>query len=370
MSIVLSVASTSTGPSTATTTAGVVLGKVASDIVQALGEESPILLDYVDRVQKEILRQETHPFLLSSPKRFVTQMGIAGYWFGATGSAPTGLYDTGLNITDFRSIKEDEVIDRTNDKLLYRVPQNPPRSDLSFDDGTSVGGRPLMWQANTDVLGSLYLYPVPDNQNTYEPVPPGPICTTAVSGALAARTYYVKQTLVDDAGGESLPCTEAVKIRVPANSVLLVKPPSISPTITASGIQYTNYKVYVSTTEGSETLQSSSVSLSANWQEPGTGLVAGAALPTTSSIEPLGGYVIEFRYYKSRGTVTSTADVLQVPDDYRDVVIAGVNWLAFTYLRNWNEAGSWNAIYRQGLQAITRDKNQTFRYKNYISPGK
>lgn len=103
----------------------------------------------------------------------------------------------------------------------------------------------------------------------------GPVLASTASGALASATYYVRLTYVT-AAGESLPGPEA-SLFVPANSVLQV----ISPTGVPGSV--TGYNVYVSTATGTEAKQNSSpIAIGTNWQEPNSGLVSGAAVPTTS----------------------------------------------------------------------------------------
>ena len=105
--------------------------------------------------------------------------------------------------------------------------------------------------------------------------PAAPTLSSVAAGTLAATTYYVKTTYVN-AAGETLPSAEA-NLAVAADYVLSVaSPPATSG---ASG-----WNVFVSTATGTETLQNSSpIAIGTAWQEPTTGLVAGSALPTTST---------------------------------------------------------------------------------------
>ncbi len=106
--------------------------------------------------------------------------------------------------------------------------------------------------------------------------PPGaPTLSSVAAGTLAATTYYVKITYVN-AAGETLPSAEA-NLAVAADYVLSVASPAA--TSGASG-----WNVFVSTATGTETLQNSSpIAIGTAWQEPTTGLIAGSALPTTST---------------------------------------------------------------------------------------
>jgi hypothetical protein len=358
MSIIISQSVTSSAPFGATTTAQDVVNAVSQDArsqLAASGADANIILDYINRVQKRILRDSRHPFLLSAPKRFVTQNGVVKYWLGSTGSATAGCYDTQLNLTDVGIIKEDEVWDRTQHRKLTFTAQQPLYTSFEYPDAQNRQGNPTQWNHNPLVSPYvLNIFPAPNNQNTYQSIAPAPLLTTAVSGALSARTYYVRITLIDSAGNESAAGPEGI-IYVPANSVLKVNPPDIDPSLLASGIEITNFKVYVGTTTNSETLQSTSTSSA--WTEPDSGLVAGAAYPTTSSIEYLRGNVIEFRYYKQRQTVTTLLDVLQIPDDYFDIVVAGVNAYVMLFLKRPSDAAIWQTQFNDGLRQLTRDKN-------------
>ena len=105
--------------------------------------------------------------------------------------------------------------------------------------------------------------------------PPAPVLSTVVSGANAARTYYVKITYTS-AAGETTASAES-SIVVPANSVMVVTSPA------ASGAA-TGYNVYVGTASGAEQLQGlSPTPLGTNWQEFDSGLDPGNALPTANT---------------------------------------------------------------------------------------
>lgn len=343
-------------PSNATTTCSDICSAVASDVRQLMGAEHPNLIDYTNRVQKKILRNDKHPFLLSTPQRFITQLGVTDYWIGTSGSASSGTYDTGLNLTDFGFLKPDEVWDRTNEHQLGRVARLPNNYGFEYKDASARYGLPRDYANEQITSKTLSIYPAPDNQNTYQPVPLAPLVTTAAGGALSARTYYVRISLVDSAGSESSASLDAI-IRVPASYLLKVRSPQLAISASASGITYASYKVYASTTENSEVLQSTSVTIGTDWTEPTTGLISGVAYPTTNSIEALRGYVIDFRYFKARQTVTSISDTLQIPDDYKDIVIAGVNELAFKWLRKFDDMAIEGQRFKDGIRQITRDKN-------------
>ncbi|MGG6461389.1 baseplate J/gp47 family protein [Solilutibacter silvestris] len=108
------------------------------------------------------------------------------------------------------------------------------------------------------------------------PSPTNGALTASAAGALAAATYYVKSTWVT-ASGETLGSAET-SLAVGANNVLNVAAPS-SPPPGATG-----WNVYVSTSTGTETKQNAStIALGTAWVEPTSGLISGAALPSSNT---------------------------------------------------------------------------------------
>jgi hypothetical protein len=326
--------------------------------LSASGSDATILIDYASRIHTQMLRTSRWPFLLSDPQLFITKMQVTDYWIGATGGNTAGSFDTGLNITDMYAIKDDTVLDRSNNVSLSRVLYQPPNfTTFEYQDGSSRPLRPTNFYHHL-YTGILNLYPAADNQSGFQPTPESPICTTTVSGALAARTYSVRITLVDSTGAESSPSVNSTVIYVPANSVLVVNSPKLPLTGSSRAVSYSNYKVYAALKGNLETLQSTSITTGSTFTEPNGGLVAGAAAPTINNLTPLDGYVIEFRYWRKRVPLTTTNQLLQIPDDYFDVLVAGVNMMGFQYLEVPEQAGSWAEFYKQGLKEMVRDKNQ------------
>jgi hypothetical protein len=82
------------------------------------------------------------------------------------------------------------------------------------------------------------------------------------------------------------------------------------------------------------------------------------------------GYIITFRYYKQRQVVSDPSMVLQIPDIYKDIMVAGVNWLATRYLRLHQEAQMWQMEFNDGIRQMIRDKNLTPRENDYVQPDK
>lgn len=80
-------------------------------------------------------------------------------------------------------------------------------------------------------------------------------------------------------------------------------------------------------------------------------------------------YTIEFRYFFSKPQLTTSSQALLIPDDYKDVVIAGVNALASLYLRvNPQDAQMWKGIYEEGKAGMHRDHNLFPRGQEFIAP--
>lgn len=356
-----------------TTTASAIITGTSQDVRSTLGTtggDQTILLDYVDRIHREILRRSRWQFLLSQPQRFITLKGVTDYWIGATGTNPTTAYDTGLNLSDVRYIADSTVQDLSNNRELNRIYKQPNMLALADESGLLRLDQPREWRHDYTTPFVLQLYPAADNQNDFRPVPPPPVCVTTTGGALAARTYFMTLTLVDSAGNESIASKET-EIYVPANKLVKVLQPNLGYTASAAGQQYNSYKVYANTTSGQECVQNSGTALatSTTWTEATSGLETGTATaPTNNALEPLDGYVIEFRYYQTITAISATSTVLQVPDDYKDVVINGVNWRAFEFLGRQTEAQLWYKLYQEGQIQILRDLNLAPKGADFVHP--
>jgi hypothetical protein len=339
--------------------AQLIVNSVTNDLLFRMGPNHPSLLDYINRIQLDMLKRSRWQWLWSPIQQFITQKGQTDYWIG-TASPPANAVPTGLNLADVQFIKADSVFDRSNGNTLGRVAEQPNFSN--FRDGSSREGIPANWRYDPDTPSVLNLYPAANNQNGYQPVPETPLCATVVGGALPLREYFVQITLVDSQSGESLPSKEAV-IRVPSGSLLVIQPPVPAFPSAATGERYNQWNCYVSSVSGGETKQNTSLLSTANpFTEPSSGLITGSAPPTTATIAQLGGYVIQFRYFRQRPQVTSLGQLLYIPIDYMDVVIAGVNWLGYKYLASSNKSFAqdvmfWGAEYERGKIGIIRDQH-------------
>lgn len=94
------------------------------------------------------------------------------------------------------------------------------------------------------------------------------------------------------------------------------------------------------------------------------------ATPTLLNIYPPSdkAYTIDFRYYKIRVQLTADNQILQIPDDYKDVVCAGVNWLAAKYLDRMEDAQHWFSVYQAGKTQMIKDANLFPRDGEFVRP--
>jgi len=341
------------------------------------GTDQTILVSFVERVQLDMLRTSNWTFLLSAAQQFITQSGVTDYWIGATGTNPAGSVDTGLNITNLKRIDEDSVFDRSNFEQLDKIDFKPEGPGLNYRDNTSRTDLPKAWVEDASAPYLMRVFPAPNNQNGYQPVPESPICTTAVAGALPARIYWVNVTLVDSLNNESTAAPSPTKVFVPANSVLVVKPPVPGIVTSASGVQYNQYNVYaynagtstLSTGYGNLTLQNlSPISTGSSWTEPNTGLtLVGVTAPSTNKMTPLDGYIIEFKYWQQRPVGLTAGTTLLIPDEYKDVITAGTNWIAAQFLNKQSDVQMWGTIYQNGVRTMIRDRNLSPK-RDFIKP--
>ena len=357
-------------------TASQVVNSVSTDLLQRIAPEDPVLLDYINRVQLQLLRVSRWKFLQSAPQRFVTRTDRSDYWIGPVGAGPLDVVDTGLNISNLGPIKTDTVYDRTNYRLLKRTNEQILSQTFTFRDGSSRKGPPRQWRVAPDTPCTFNLYPAPDNQNNFQPQPEAPALSSTIGGALTNRVYFVRTTFVDSLGNESSASDEG-RIFVPANSLLVVQPPQEIPQA-ASGVLYNRFNVYIfnagtnlNVTTGSETLanQSGPLATSAPYTEPSTGfLTGGVAFPTANKVEVMGGYLIEFRYFQAKPQVTALSTPLLIPSDYFDVLVAGTNYFTAQFLKDEGAQGYWQQEFQSGITSMIRDKNLFPRGPEFMNP--
>lgn len=325
------------------------------DSFRASGTTS-VLIPLINDTHQQILRRRRWAFTLSGTQRFITERGQWRYWVGSNNYAPDDAVNTGLNLTDIGYVKNAGVRNKSNYTSLYAVREVPNVSDWSAPDGTPLEGPPEHFLTSREASGLLELYPAADEGEDYEIIPPAPHSTTATGGALSARTYYLRTTFVDAAGGESAPSNTA-RQWVAANKIVTVQSPNAPVGAGSAGIGYTQYRVYAGTTEGSETLQAT-VTLDTDWTEATTGLTTnGAAVPSESTIEPLNGHLIEFCYHKRHANLDEASDTLMIPDEYADIVCAGATAKAAQYMGDMTRAAYWQGIFDEGVVRMLQNDN-------------
>lgn len=355
-----------------------------SSLVGTTGQ--PILIDYTNRIHKQMLRFSRWNFLRSEPQYFLTAKGQSAYWVGPTGDGPGGSVDTGLDLSDVYQFKKDSVCDLSNDRELKWLDSKPIGPNLNNPTGGGRPGLPAVFNQNLNIPNVLFIFPPPNNENNNSPFPQVPIVETATGGALPVRTYLLKVTLVDSLGGESTSTSIGAPLYIPANNLAVVESPAVGyfgiiPDIfTSSGVEYNRYNVYavqavlsngVPQNEGSETLQNTSgpISFGTNWTEPTSGLITtGVAVPTQNTLQPLGAYIIKFEYYKNRLKLTNPDQYLQIPDDYFDVIVNGVTYLAYKIMGKTQEAQMMYQQYKAGMTEMIADKNLFPEGVEFIRP--
>lgn len=361
MAIIVSGASTS---ALDPLTAAEVISRSVSEVQDRFTNGRSQALDYVDQIQRKIVRHRRWDWMLSDEKYFLTRHGRTDYWVGPTGSNTAAQVDTELDLDDIHEVMSGSVLNRTGYTPLHRVEAPPMSEDYQFEDGTYDSQEPRFFRSLTSNPRLLQLYPAADAYPDYEQVPYPPNYTVAAGGSLDDRIYYVRLTFVDELGNEGLP-SEAKRIFVPASNRVTILSPTPLIDTAASGVGYTHYNVYAVEDDetGDETLQNASpIAIGTNHTELTTGLLTNLADPPTGSdLEPLGGWVVSFRYYRALQELTTTDDELLVPARYLDVMVAGVNWLG----SQWNASGTlhhkkaldWERIFREGVVSMVKDQN-------------
>lgn len=358
----------------ATTTAEEIVNRAGQEVRNVLdpanANDQVIFLDYINRIQLQMLRASRWQFQWSDVIYFSTERGQTDYYIGPVGQALPGQVDTLLDLNDVDFILRNSVFDITNNRTLFKKDERPYSSALSFQDGQFRTGRPLAWRNDLLQPNVIQLYPASDNQNSYRPVPQTPYVSQSASATvLADRTYFTVVTLLDSFGNESVPCAREAWTKVEAGNVITVHSPFLPYNITSSDASYTQWNVYGGTVSGSWVKQNASpINIATDWTEPDAGLISGAAPPTVNNLIPMDGYLIGFRYFQQRQIVEELETVVQIPDVYKDIFCAGVTFLCCQYLRLHEDAARWYAQYKDGIRDMIRDRNSGPREQDYISP--
>jgi hypothetical protein len=150
---------TTSGSSVTSILAGDIVTMCQRDMAGLIGDNNPALLDYVNRVQLELLRLSRWRFLLSEPKQFTTVSGAGSYQL--TSETPAvGVVDSTLALTDLDIIKANSVINRTTGYSLY--PSGGQPVNLYFTNSNY----PTEWVLHS--TGQLDLWPKPNGAYVIE----------------------------------------------------------------------------------------------------------------------------------------------------------------------------------------------------------
>ena len=189
------------------------------------------------------------------------------------------------------------------------------------------------------VANSLYKAAI-TFQGSTAVTPATAVLSSVASGALAGATYYVRVAYTNSAG-ETEASTES-SLAIAVNHVVSVASPA------ASG-DATGYNVYVSTTTGTETKQNGGtpIAIGVAWQEPNTGLVAGAALPVADTMGDA--YVISGA---TSGAPTTPTSNEAINCTNANCILQGVS----------AQYGVFAGLYVLGGNAVTY--NSTYRHMN------
>lgn len=91
-------------------------------------------------------------------------------------------------------------------------------------------------------------------------------------------------------------------------------------------------------------------------------------LPVGANAKPA---VIQFRYMKTRNKVSQPTDILQIPNDYQDLLIAGVNMFFTMYMDHdpsYAKSSLWAGLFKEGIRSMRKEMNLNFRNTDFISP--
>lgn len=308
----------------ASTTVQDILNCASQDIRQVLsGTSSPgqqILIDYTNRISLDLLRFSRWTFLLSPIFKFNTLVGETDYYLG-TSPAPVdvnlnGVIDTKLEITNLGIIKRDSVYDRSNSVRLART-DNAPLGQVF-----GLPAHPKMFRNDVQSGSIVNIYPPPDYGTVWN--------FSTISRASNVTTFTTTNSTNND-----------FIVNENNNQVWI------------QGVADTSYNGYwpiISVTGNTVTV----------WN-PGSNSSSTSGTATS-------GYTIEFRYFFPRIQLTSPSQIIQIPDDYVDIVCAGVNWLAFQYLQKPEDAQAWQQLYMQGRTQMVKDKNLFPRAEEFVRP--
>lgn len=259
----------------------------AEDVINAAIQDSQVLttnrialLDYVNRTSLRILRESQWSFLQSGYQKFITQEGVDKYWIGS-GTPPNGYSNTNLNLINAESVLPDSVYDLTfGRKLTQDAMQVRAAMPFIMRDSTIRMGPPRAYANYISDPNVVHVFPPPDNQNYYFPVPEPSLCQQVFGGVLPGRTYFIQTTLVDTQGGESIASTSFSQT-IASDFLLMVSSPTAE-VPSALSPSYAYWNVYISATSGGPYFKQniSPIPIGSPWIEQVTGASPTPALTT------------------------------------------------------------------------------------------
>lgn len=271
------------------------------------------LIDYTNRIQLQLLREARWRFLLSGVLQFETVAGVTDYWIGATGQAPSTTY------------------------TLSACAPNPNGDNSTIYTGTAL----QTLQEGQEVVVSGF--------------------TNAVNnGSFIVEFSNSTTALLNNPDGISETHAATLQIQIPDTGLNITNLGVVKP---GTVFDRTNGKRLYPTDEAPLGPNFQGNALPSNYRnDQNTPSIFAIYPPPKAS-----GYVIEFRYFFAKPQLALLTDTLLIPDDYLDVVIAGVNWFANLYLReNYQDAQIWQTIYQQGITGMKRDHNLFPRGQEFI----
>lgn len=272
------------------------------------------LIDYTNRTQLQLLRASRWRFLLSGVLQFQTVAGVTDYWIGATGAAPSTTY------------------------TLSAAAPDPNGNRNTVYTGTALG----------NLLGS------------YEVTISG-FVNAANNGQFIVVSSSPTSVTVNNPNGVAETHAASLQITIPDTGLNITNLGVVKP---GTVFDRTNFRRLYPTDEAPLGPGFASSN------RPGL-YRSDKSTPGILSIYPpsQGGYAIEFRYFFAKPQLSALSDTLLIIDDYKDVVIAGVNYFANLYLReDYNDAQVWKAIFEEGIAGMHRDHNLFPRGQEFISP--
>lgn len=335
------------GSNTTTTTAGIIVASCQGDFQRLIGVQNNQWVDWIDRVHQRILRHSRWRFQQTQveAQQFYTTAGQVAYFLGS------GTLPGSASITNV-------AIDAT---------QNPPVATITAANNYVVGN------GQTVVITGL-THTVLNNTWSLVQAFPG---------------SFTFQMPAGTAGVASTPDTGTANTVFNTNLALADLDLIVDGTVLLRGIPgipQGSVSQTVSNLAGGGLISTGGLGLyrvttvpfdiSGVWSLPSP---PKAFLIRSNNVmelypPPDNKYTVEFQYQASRAGITNFNSVLQVPDYYRAVVVAGVNELAAAYLakdpsgaRFAQEVVYWHDAFEDGLRSMIRDK-QLFPRVSFIAP--